>query len=261
MKNAAYFLLVFVAALLPGCEQRKFTVRTANMLPAFPVDSRIVVNTSERPQLYEVGAYRVFRPEVQEMDIYIGRLGGMPGDTVEMKKGQLYVNGRMTDHHLVVHFVGESVEKQIDSSLVSDDEHMLRKKEILYRTFADKQMAKFQDELVRIGNKELAEVPQYNSIIGGKPENGWTSDNMGPLVIPEKNGAILVTKENYCLYADLLLYHEGLEELNVTLLPKKFVFKNSYYFFIGDNRRNSEDSRHFGLIPEKNVYGTVKLEE
>ena len=35
----------------------------------------------------------------------------------------------------------------------------------------------------------------------------------------------------------------------------EFAFKQDYYFFVGDNRYNSIDSRSFGIIPKSMIIG------
>ena len=47
------------------------------------------------------------------------------------------------------------------------------------------------------------------------------------------------------------------ENLSSMLLNKDGVIPNNFYLVLGDNRPYATDSRHYGLVPKKNIMGKV----
>lgn len=94
----------------------------------------------------------------------------------------------------------------------------------------------------------------------------WTRDNFGPLWIPSKGAEVELTAENLPLYERIITSYEG-NELKVTdegifingEQVSSYVFKQDYYFMMGDNRHNSLDSRYWGFVPEDHIVGRPAL--
>lgn len=81
-------------------------------------------------------------------------------------------------------------------------------------------------------------------------------------VLPYKNLIVKVNNHNYDEMKYLLLY-DGFD-IDDNLLLKieeidsiEYKFKNDFYFLIGDNKKNSIDSRSFGPIPHRLIEGLV----
>ncbi len=92
--------------------------------------------------------------------------------------------------------------------------------------------------------------------------NNWSSDNFGPIYIPQEGKTITVDTKVLPFYKKIIGEYEG-NDLKVVgndifINNKKattYTFKQNYYFMMGDNRHNSLDARFYGYTPEDHIVG------
>lgn len=82
----------------------------------------------------------------------------------------------------------------------------------------------------------------------------WTIKNFGPLYIPEKGVTIELDSIGRAIYGPVIEYETGSWPADDMT---SHTFKNNYYFALGDNSLESQDSRYWGFIPEDFIIGIV----
>ena len=90
----------------------------------------------------------------------------------------------------------------------------------------------------------------------------WNNDHFGPLYIPKAGDKIDLSIKTLPLYKKIITDYEfnDLKVIDEDILingikENEYVFKQDYYWMMGDNRYNSEDSRVWGFVPFDHVLG------
>lgn len=214
----------------------------------------------------------IYRP-VDKRENYIKRCVGLPGDTILIKHGQLYVNGQKQEE------IGKkqySYQIKTDGSAINPvrfEQLGISKDDQGYSSTGGFYQIPLTDEaLVRIKSmsnvvavvkdENVDTLTMWKLIFPHNPSYAWTEDNYGPLWIPKKGTTVELNMNNLPIYERIIDVYENndLSIVNGQILingtvASSYTFKMDYYFMMGDNRHRSADSRFWGFVPEDHVVG------
>jgi signal peptidase I len=229
---------------------------------------------------------------------YIKRCIAVAGDTLQIRNGQIFLNGKpgeiagqpQTSYFLEVSSPNDEVRQALhEQGVVEYDQpdgipmagNDPETGALGYAISCPAGVADYlrKQPFVKSLTVSRANVPDLSLFpdvadfhVSGavsKVQRHWQLDNFGPLPIPKKGQTITLTPANAAIYYKIVSQYE--RNANVTwdnntgmiLQDGKplasYTIKQNYYWMMGDNRHNSEDSRFWGFVPEDHVVGKAVL--
>ncbi len=254
---------------------------------------------------------------------YVKRALGIPGDTIEIKDGIIFINGKknvLPDRAKPIFTYNIRAEKGVSSnklkeigiegfirkfiiknltprsyeeisnyilsiSNTNDNEYLvytddsgiplsiIRDNNITISELIDstREISLTYEDAFKVENSNLFDtiyrVTQSKGVsnLNFFPNNNnfkWNNDYLGPIYIPKKGDQIDLSLDNLPLYKKIIKDYEfnDIEISNGRIIinseeQDSYTFKQDYYWMMGDNRYNSEDSRVWGFVPFDHVLG------
>ncbi|TVR82163.1 MAG: signal peptidase I [Saprospirales bacterium] len=213
-----------------------------------------------------VGKDIVHRP-VDKTDFYIKRCVGMPGTTFEIRDRVIYVDGNPIPQPEKVQF------RYLVDTGVPISTSTLDRLGINLNDMGGRNQFHLNNEQVEALRSldpsvtvDLVEprLETNTHLFPHDPDNfpGFDYDNYGPIPIPAKGQTLSIDHSNIALFKRIISVYEN-NDLEIKpdaiyingKLTTEYTFGQNYYWMVGDNRHNSEDSRVWGYVPEDHVVG------
>jgi signal peptidase I len=211
-------------------------------------------------------------------DNYIKRCVGVSGDWLQIKDNVVYINNQSqpVPPNSQLHYIVTVSSKYLDQDIMKSEYNLDYDKREYAETGVPNQYymlltQKAKEKMLAVGIiKDIKLDYNYGDgegqVFPYDTLHKWHRDNFGPVWIPKKGASLQLTDSDFNIYERAIRVYEhndfyrkdGKFYLNGKEVTS-YTFKMDYYWMMGDNRQDSQDSRYWGFVPEDRVVGKAWL--
>ena len=259
--------VIFVNKLIYGPKVPGFLLKTPFLNSLFQPNKRL--NGTHQ---VAVGDILVFKKN--DSEFMVKRCLAVAGDLLRMDRGEVFVNDQqypspssVRNKYSVEINARKTFFDQMDSLKIESIFYPDYEKEDGYFVMLSEKefyQVKSLPTLMSI-EKNLDSLKVTDELFVNSNKVTWTLDNIDEFSIPKKRMKIILNERTFALYGKTIRKYE---EPTITYRNKKYYIKNQevteysfdkdYIFVLGDNRKNSQDSRYLGFIPQERIVGKVQ---
>ncbi|MCK5677300.1 MAG: signal peptidase I, partial [Flavobacteriaceae bacterium] len=211
------------------------------------------------------------RKPIDKKSNYVKRCVGIAGDSLEIINGYVYINGKkntLPDRaKLQFYYDVNTGGKPISANILRNRYHVregasLQDGNYILNLASDDAKLLKNNPTVKSLTRKFSPKGEKENVFPNVKSLNWNKDNFGPIYIPKKGKTVDLNKESLPFYKQIIVEYEknslqvnGDEILINGKSVTDYTFQQDYYWMMGDNRHNSEDSRYWGFVPFDHVVG------
>lgn len=206
---------------------------------------------------------------------YIKRAVGLPHDTLSLRNAELFVNGDEAKsfpgiQHTYEVTVRERVRLSPAKVKAAGGQLYSNQGSGSYRVNMTKRVADQMRDWPEVNSVRLFVLPEEFNEFSRRDfsfSSGFNNHHhMPPVVVPFEGQTVTLTNENYHIYENIITRYEknNVERKDGEFIingepTNKYTIKQDYFFMMGDNRDDSEDSRFWGFVPQSHIIGKAGM--